>query len=293
MSLIEAEAGWKAAPITEYHLASPAAAGATVLQLASQSGLQVDDLLLIERGTIHEELVQLVSLSDVCVPERQAESDAAAEAPVVLASAYSPGTPSQTANECGEASGHFHATRNTPSQDSMSDDDTPQLGYQHHRPGGRLALRPGVRASPGKIQEPKWEPEEATISATDAEAAFQGQDPRLKEALSHGSTQLQAMAKSVDAMGSVPIFAKEPGCAGSEKGSEGKDTGRAIFWHYGRSRDSSPGSDRSAGAVAKAETKACTITKARARGASPDVRDLSKVICHKCRQAGQQQQMPE
>ena len=110
-----AEEARKAAPLAEYHMASPAAAGATVLQLVSQSGLQVGDLLLIEQGTIHEELVQVVGFGSVIlgVPLRHAH---AAGAPVEVASADLPGTPTQTANMCGESARHLPATRNIPSQ---------------------------------------------------------------------------------------------------------------------------------------------------------------------------------
>ena len=132
---------------------------------------------------------------------------------------------------------------------------------------------------PGKVQEPKREPEKATMPATDAEAASQGKDPRLEEALSHGSRQLQAMAELVNATGSVPIFVNKPGCAGSEKGSEGSDRIR-------RGHNRSPGSDRSAEAQAEEKSKTDAEAKAKARGASPDVRDLSSIMCHYCQEAG-------
>ena len=89
-----AEGERQAAPLAEYHLAAPAVAGATVLQLVSQSGLQIGDFLLIEQGTIHEELVLVVGFGSVIlgVPLRHTH---AAGAPVVLSRSYQPGTPSR------------------------------------------------------------------------------------------------------------------------------------------------------------------------------------------------------
>ena len=54
-----------AAPLAEYHLAVPAPAGSTVLQLVSQAGLQIGDLLLIEQGTIREEFGQVVGFGSI------------------------------------------------------------------------------------------------------------------------------------------------------------------------------------------------------------------------------------
>ncbi len=86
-----------AAPLAEYHLAVSAPAGSTVLQLVSQAGLQIGDMLLIEQGTIREELVQVVGYGSIIlgVPLRHTH---AAGAPVVLARSYQPGTPIQAAH---------------------------------------------------------------------------------------------------------------------------------------------------------------------------------------------------
>ena len=59
---------------------------------------------------------------------------------------------------------------------------------------------PSKKGAPGKTSEPKPEPKKnAKKPAKDAESASQGSDPRLKEALSHSSRQLQAMASQVKA----------------------------------------------------------------------------------------------
>ena len=52
----------KAAPLAEYTLSSPAPAGSIVLQLVSQSGLEIGDMLLIAPGTNQQEMVQIVAL---------------------------------------------------------------------------------------------------------------------------------------------------------------------------------------------------------------------------------------
>ena len=49
-----------AAHLAEYHLASTAAAGATVPLLVSRHGLQCGDILAIAQGTLYEELVQVI-----------------------------------------------------------------------------------------------------------------------------------------------------------------------------------------------------------------------------------------
>ena len=53
------------APLAEYHLAVPAPAGSQVLQLVSQAGLQIGDLLLIEQGTLREELMQISGFGSI------------------------------------------------------------------------------------------------------------------------------------------------------------------------------------------------------------------------------------
>ena len=113
----------------------------------------------------------------------------------------------------------------------------------------------------------------------DAEVASHGQDSTLEEALSHGSKQLQATAEHAKATSSVHIFAETPGCAGGEKGSEGSD-------RISRGHIRSPGSHRSAEAQADEESDSDAEAEAIAQGAPPNRRDLSKIMCNKCRKAG-------
>ena len=126
-------------------------------------GSKLATFLLIEQGTIHEELVLVVGFGSVIlgVPLRHTH---AAGAPVVLARSYQPGTPIQAAHMRGEAARHLPAKKNIPSQGGLSDDDASSLdGFQddqawseaerehqqtRHRRKGRQALRPVVRALP-------------------------------------------------------------------------------------------------------------------------------------------------
>ena len=154
----------RAAPLAEYHLASPAAEGSTILQLVSQSGLQVGDHLLIAPGPLQQELVQVVSFGSVIigVPLRHSH---AAGTPITLAVPYQTGTPAQAAFMRGEAARHAPPRRQVPSQGGMTDDDDAASldGFQddqawsdaerehqkaRRRRKNRQALRPTVRALP-------------------------------------------------------------------------------------------------------------------------------------------------
>ena len=112
----------KAAPLAEYHLASPAAAGSKILQFVTQQGLEVGDHLLIAPGTLQQELVQVVSFGSVIigVPLRHSH---AAGTPITLAVPYQTGTPAQAAFMRGEAARHAPPRRQIPSQGGMTDDD--------------------------------------------------------------------------------------------------------------------------------------------------------------------------
>ena len=76
-------------PLAQYHLAVPAPAGSQVLQLVSQAGLQIGDLLLIEQGTLREELMQVSGFGSILLgaPLR---FDQAVGSQVVIARAYQP-----------------------------------------------------------------------------------------------------------------------------------------------------------------------------------------------------------
>ena len=95
----------KAAPLAEYNLASTAAAGSTILQLVTQTGLNIGDLLMIAPGTQQQELVQIVGFGSVIlgVPLRHSRAPGT---PVVLAFPYATGTPAQAAFMRGEAARH-------------------------------------------------------------------------------------------------------------------------------------------------------------------------------------------
>ena len=49
--------------LAEYHLAVPAPAGSRVLQLVSQAGLEIGDFLMLEPGTMQQEMHMVVALS--------------------------------------------------------------------------------------------------------------------------------------------------------------------------------------------------------------------------------------
>ena len=107
-------------PLAEYHLAVPAPASSQVLQLVSQAGLQVGDLLLIEQGTLREELMQISGFGSIVLgaPLRH---DHAAGSQVVIARAYQPGTPMQQQQIRNEVQRHHHQRRAIASHGGLSE----------------------------------------------------------------------------------------------------------------------------------------------------------------------------
>ena len=114
------------APLAEYHLAVPAPAGSQVLQLVSQAGFQIGDLLLIEQGNLRQEHMQISGFGSIVlgVPLRL---DHAAGSQVVLARSYQPGTPTQHAHLRNEAQRRRPARRAIASQGGLSESDADSL----------------------------------------------------------------------------------------------------------------------------------------------------------------------
>ena len=112
----------KAAPLAEYTLSSPAPAGSIVLQLVSQSGLEIGDMLLIAPGTNQQEMVQIVAFGSVIlgVPLRFTH---ALGTPVVLAHTYATGTPAQATFIRNEAARHMPPRRHIQSHGGLTDDN--------------------------------------------------------------------------------------------------------------------------------------------------------------------------
>ncbi len=154
----------KAARLAEYALSSPAPAGSTILQLVSQSGLEIGDLLYVAPGTQQQELVQIVGFGSVIlgVPLRHTH---ALGTQVVLAQAYATGTPAQASFMRGEAARHAPPRRHVLSHGGLTDDDDAGSleGFKddqawsdaerehqksRHRRKNRQALRPRIRALP-------------------------------------------------------------------------------------------------------------------------------------------------
>ncbi len=149
--------------LPKYHLAIPAPAGTTVLNLMSMCGLQIGDALIIDAGTMYQEFIQVAGFGSLIlsVPTRYAH---VAGAPIAMAMTYQPGTPAQAQFVRNEAARHLPAKRNIPSQGGISEDDAdslhgfsdnqawsePEREHQksRHRRKAREALRLIARALP-------------------------------------------------------------------------------------------------------------------------------------------------
>ena len=83
----------KAAPLAEYTLQATAHAGSNILQLVSQTGLELGDLLIIASGTQQQEVAQIVGFGSVIlgVPLRFTHAPGT---PVIVAQTFPLATPS-------------------------------------------------------------------------------------------------------------------------------------------------------------------------------------------------------
>ena len=132
-------------------------------------------------------------------------------------------------------------------------------------------------------------------NAHDTESSVSGADTRVKEQLSHGNRQLQAMANQVRALGALPLFVKRPNQGSNEKGnnsgksSSSKSSSSSSDKSSSRGRSKTKGSDRGAEhAKAKAGKSDANKSKGKPKAAaspSPS-KDLSHITCHNCKKTG-------
>ena len=150
-------------PLSEYHLAVPAPAGSQVLHLVSYAGLQAGDILLIEQGTLHQEMRCVCGFGSI-VLAAPLRHDHPIGSQVLIARAYQTGTPVQHQAIRHEAGRHHHrANRVLASHGALSESVDSLEGFvakdalsdaerahqeERHRRKGRLAQRPVVRALP-------------------------------------------------------------------------------------------------------------------------------------------------
>ena len=135
-----------------------------MLQLISQTGLEVGDMLLIAPGTNQQEMVQIVAFGSVIlgVPLRFTH---ALGTPVVLAHTYATGTPQQATFIRNEAARHVPPRQRIESHGGLTDDNDAnslqgfiddqawsEAEREHqkarHRRRNRQAFRPRARPLP-------------------------------------------------------------------------------------------------------------------------------------------------
>ena len=107
--------------LAEYHLAAPAPAGSRILQLVSQAGLKEGDFLLIEPGTMQQEMNMVVGFGSIILGAPLRYDHARGAQIMFAAPQYQPATAEQRQVIRNEASRHQQRAHAIASQGAVSD----------------------------------------------------------------------------------------------------------------------------------------------------------------------------
>ena len=107
--------------LAEYHLAAPAPAGSHILQLVSQAGLEIGDFLMIEPGTMQQEMNMVVDFGSIILGAPLRNDHARGAQIMFAAPQHQPATAEQRQVIRNEARRHHQRAHAIASQGAVSE----------------------------------------------------------------------------------------------------------------------------------------------------------------------------